>query len=1367
MASLPPIAELTALERATLLTMALWQEDLSQSKWFDMVRATGVKNSKDKALTFADIKEAIQALHQQGWLVQALGAGYQLDLRFNLERLFLAYNFLLEHENVRAWVALTRSWLPNHYYRPYLFKQPREFYRREIWLAMLGGELDKLPELEKNYLEANPDTGHFPLNALADAADGTALVAKFPAALQQHLLYQALVTATFDLPDCAHLPDYTAQQLTTALAEDPVFVEFSGWYLLVRGEFTQLAELQDKAPDLTLGFTAPLTLLQGDYPAALAQFGQLIKLQKQLSGGKAKQLTQLLGWLHLLCLFVSDANTHAKAIKAQLNALKQPRFNHCVQLFLLLLQHVTSPGSVNSDEVRMRFPKPQGSGIEGLFSALCLYWLDALSGDLAQQWLSERRQWLFDAEYTWVAAEFDALCASAFGIEQLQPSWHTDHNLTPLCQMFQPQERWQTLLAALGHIGRVDNQTSQTKDSRIVWVLRQSSYSINIEPREQKRSAKGQWGTGRAVALRRLQREPESVTSLTSADHAVIKCIESYEQGFYSQSCYELNPNKALHALVGHPLVFWEDALDAPVAIKRSNFYLQLQQQGGNYQLTLQPDELLAQQRLWREETPTSLLVYAYTTVVRDLNAVLGKGLTVPAQGKAKLLASIEHLAAQIAIHSDVTELTASIHTVPANTQLYGHLLPWQQGLRLQILLQPLAQGAWFKPGKGSANLVGELDGAPVQTNRDLAHELQQLNQLVQRCPALTAAEYDGHQWLLAEPELCLELLEQLQQLPDGVCHLVWPEGETMRIRRRASARDFALNLRQQSQWLHLDGELALDQDRVLTLKELLELVTSSNGRFVALGANDYLALTASFRQQLTDMAALATKSSRDGVQLSTLSAPLVSEWAEQAGKVQSNKGWQQLQTRMNDSASLQPALPSTLQTELRDYQQQGFAWLSRLAHWGVGACLADDMGLGKTIQTLALLLARAAGGPALVVAPVSVATNWRSEAAKFAPTLRVHWYHEVRDIAQLQALDVVICSYGLLQADIDNFTQTHWHTVVLDEAQAIKNDQTKRAKAALALHADFRMIATGTPIENHLGELWSLFQFINPGLLGTKEQFQRTFVTPIEQGDSNARQLLKKLVQPFVLRRTKSQVLQELPARTEIQLEVELSHDERHWYEALRQQSLDKLADATDGQAVQVLAEIMRLRRFCCHPNLVLPEKQLSGSKLAVFADTLSELLANQHKVLVFSQFVDHLAIVRRYLDEQQVSYQYLDGATAVPERKKRVDAFQSGQGEVFLISLKAGGSGLNLTAADYVIHLDPWWNPAVEDQASDRAHRLGQTRPVTIYRLVTQNTIEHKILALHSQKRELADSLLDGGDVAGKLDTAQLLELIRSAGH
>jgi SNF2 family DNA or RNA helicase len=429
-------------------------------------------------------------------------------------------------------------------------------------------------------------------------------------------------------------------------------------------------------------------------------------------------------------------------------------------------------------------------------------------------------------------------------------------------------------------------------------------------------------------------------------------------------------------------------------------------------------------------------------------------------------------------------------------------------------------------------------------------------------------------------------------------------------------------------------------------------------------------------------------------------------------------------------------------------------------------------MGLGKTLQALALLLARAPQGAALVVAPTSVCMNWVSEIARFAPTLNVILFgsgDRALALQDLKPFDLVICSYGLLQQETERFSAVPWHTIVLDEAQAIKNHQTKRAQAAMALQGDFRLICSGTPLENHLGELWSLFRFINPGLLGSLEDFNERYAGPIErQQDSEVRHRLRKLIGPFILRRTKSQVLSELPSRTEILRQVELSAEETALYEALRRAALERLADteAPAGQRhIQILAEIMKLRRACCNPQLVAPELGLPSSKLAAFGELLDELLANRHKALVFSQFVDHLSLIRQELDARGVRYQYLDGSTPMQERQKRVNAFQAGDGDVFLISLKAGGTGLNLTAADYVIHMDPWWNPAVEDQASDRAHRIGQTRPVTIYRLVAKQTIEEKIVDLHKHKRALADSLLEGSDLAARMSADDMLQLLQEA--
>lgn len=364
---------------------------------------------------------------------------------------------------------------------------------------------------------------------------------------------------------------------------------------------------------------------------------------------------------------------------------------------------------------------------------------------------------------------------------------------------------------------------------------------------------------------------------------------------------------------------------------------------------------------------------------------------------------------------------------------------------------------------------------------------------------------------------------------------------------------------------------------------------------------------------------------------------------------------------------------------------------------------------------------------------------------------------------------DIVVCSYNLLQLESKLFEKHHWHTVILDEAQAIKNYAAKRSQAVMRLKADFRMILTGTPIENHLGELWSLLEFVNPGFLGSQKEFQERFAVPIEREQNrNARQTLKRLLRPFLLRRLKSEVLHELPSKTETTIRIEMSEQEQLLYEAIRQRAVESITAATsdtksfESKRLQILAEIMRLRRACCHPKLVLPDSEIPGSKLAVFSETIEQLRENGHRVLVFSQFVDHLAILRSDLDRLKIGYQYLDGSTPTKVRQQAVAAFQRGEGDVFLISLRAGGFGLNLVGADYVIHMDPWWNPAVEDQASDRAHRIGQTRPVTIYRFITANTIEEKILDLHRSKRSLADELLADTDTVGKLTAEQLLELL-----
>ncbi|MCP4409634.1 MAG: DEAD/DEAH box helicase, partial [Gammaproteobacteria bacterium] len=666
-----------------------------------------------------------------------------------------------------------------------------------------------------------------------------------------------------------------------------------------------------------------------------------------------------------------------------------------------------------------------------------------------------------------------------------------------------------------------------------------------------------------------------------------------------------------------------------------------------------------------------------------------------------------------------------------------------------------------FHPGRGAATVLAEIEGKQLQTTRDLEIERQVAEQVLTQCPLLV--ENSAWEWLLDDPEDALDTLLGLQKMDDAIT-LDWPQGKKIRLSGETGITQMQVSVRKQRDWFSLEGGLRLDDGRVMEMSQLLELISQSPGHFVRLGEGEFLNLTQELRKRLEEIRAFS-----DQGRFHPLAATTLEDLTE-GMKVKAAKAWRDQLARLNDARDLRPEVPSTLQAELRDYQLEGFGWLARLAHWGAGACLADDMGLGKTVQALALILSRADQGPTLILAPTSVGMNWLEEASRFAPTLMPQRFgpgDRQRMLDEAGAFDLVVCSYGLLQSESERLCAVHWHTIVADEAQAIKNAFTKRSKAAMALSGDFRMITTGTPIENHLGELWNLFRFINPGLLGSLERFNQRFAFPIENNnDREARQRLKKLIRPFILRRLKSDVLTELPPRTEITLHVELSDAETALYEALRRQAVERMAEPQENpgqQRVRALAEIMRLRRVCCNPRLVMPETDISSAKLQAFAEIVKELRDNRHKALVFSQFVGHLALIREYLDAQGVSYQYLDGSTSTKNRKTAVDAFQAGRGELFLISLKAGGQGLNLTAADYVIHLDPWWNPAVEDQASDRAHRIGQQRPVTVYRLVARGTIEDKIVGLHRYKRDLADSLLEGSEMSGRMTVEDMLMLIR----
>jgi superfamily II DNA or RNA helicase len=460
-------------------------------------------------------------------------------------------------------------------------------------------------------------------------------------------------------------------------------------------------------------------------------------------------------------------------------------------------------------------------------------------------------------------------------------------------------------------------------------------------------------------------------------------------------------------------------------------------------------------------------------------------------------------------------------------------------------------------------------------------------------------------------------------------------------------------------------------------------------------------------------------------------------------------------------------APPAGLQASLRSYQVEGLTWLQNLRARGVGGILADDMGLGKTLQTIAHLLTEKEAGrldrPALIVAPTSLVSNWDREIAKFAPTLRVHVFHGSDRHAswdKAAGADVIITSYPILCRDEELVTKTAYHVVILDEAQTIKNMRSRAHASARAIDAEHRLCLSGTPVENHLGELWALLDFVNPGLLGDELHFGRFYRVPIEKGRNEERLMaLRELVAPYILRRLKRDVAKELPPKTEVMRPIELRGPQRELYESIRVAAHAEVRrlirkKGMAASTIPILGALTKLRQVCCDPRLVRMGSAgtiRESAKYDMFFELLEKQLEGGHRVLVFSQFTSMLALLAAGLKERKIAYSELTGATV--DRAAAVDKFEHGKAEVFLISLKAGGTGLTLTSADVVIHYDPWWNPAVQAQATDRAYRIGQKKAVMSYHLFAAGSVEERILGLQRSKRHVADAILGQGAAASVL--------------
>lgn len=1257
----------------------------------------------------------------------------------------------------------------------------KEYLKRDIRNAYFAHDIKLLTASLNNFREHFPDAGEEceGLAFLLESPDWSDLASQ-PDPLLYLLAWQILPHATRQLLDIGDF-ERKLLEIHDDLPNIAVFPLID--YEILKGNWSKAIAIAKQKPNNNARMLrqAWLFCVFGKDDRAMPLFTDALYEVRQLEGTHDFYFKTVGGIFFIFSLLRLGDSTSLQIAESHAEIGKHSGTWSKVYAMLL---HVIGHIRLKSipDELHLAY----GSNpLENFFCILCEYWLYSTLGENALNRLESLQDNARQNNFTWMAEECEELLNRCRQSNPIQRYHADDTNQIPfLIDCVQIRGSW---LAKLGKINAFFNSLERRPAKRLAWQASlgdsNNSQQLTVTPLEQTCGKNARWSKGRKFTAFRNQ-------NFCNPDHEAATFLDDYQISPQDKfACtilkeamlqLEQNPDQAgtvwghvFLALVGHARLY----LDGPdcrlLNCLEAKPFIRITHHANTLHLTLEPLSNEQDTLVTGFEHGDTIKVYVFDRELQLIRAHLGKTMPLPLDGSEELRLLLRNLCHRCDVVSDYPLDISGLTGETADPRIYVRLLPQDQGMRILFQVNPFApRDDFFAPGGGPLEtIVHTLDGSHRRV-RQVALELRQAELLLEACPILKlAVSPEPWTWLLSNPLDCYELTMQLRDALH-LCVVQWPDDKRLNNIRTVSMSNLSLRTQNYKDWFSLEGEIKIDEKHTATLQELLRKVNDSKSRFILLDDGQVIALSENFRRRLDELNRLG-EHTHESFRVHQFLQPVLGNILQEVKHLEHSRDWYTYTQRMEAALALEPEIPKTLKAELRHYQQEGFTWLFRLDALGAGACLADDMGLGKTLQAIALLLSKAAEGPSLVIAPTSVCSNWQREIARFAPALKVtvignNSTDRKEILNRMKAYGVLICSYGLLQSEIKMFEKIEWRIAVLDEAQAIKNYHAKRSQAALHINARFRLVTTGTPVENNLNELWTIFRFINPGLLGSREAFQRNFGIPIEREENKeASQHLNSLIKPFLLRRTKDQVLTELPPKTEIDLKIELSEEERNFYEALRREILTALESDEDrdgGMRMRVLSGIGKLRLATCHPSLA-GGSHIPGSKLDAFLELLQEILQNGHKTLVFSQFVKFLDVVRTALDAQNICYQYLDGTMPTRDRDAAVEGFQRGDTSVFLISLRAGGLGLNLTQADYVIHLDSWWNPAVENQASDRAHRLGQTKPVTIYRLLTQNTIEEKVQELHQWKKNLASSLLEGNDSVEAITTDDLIRLLRES--
>lgn len=945
---------------------------------------------------------------------------------------------------------------------------------------------------------------------------------------------------------------------------------------------------------------------------------------------------------------------------------------------------------------------------------------------------------------------------------------------------------WTYVLRELDEeLDRSDLAPEAAAPERIGFRLRTIAGRFVVEPVLQKRRKNGNgYSMGARIDWRDLRLKS---STLDAHDLRVVRA--HFDPMHFDPAASPSNGDAAvfacLSAMVDHPRCYVEGQGETPLVIETARLLVRFTEDASGSllpgfelgPLSLSPQQMQKAARDGRHVIAVSpsdpnhvVLAALNPATAAVVRAFAAAPVPISLDAKEDLLARLQPIWPMVDMELPPSWIGEVKRQEP---RLVVRLVPEQNGaLGVEVYVRPMPNGPAWPVSRGPSVVIGGVFSQRHSVQRDFAQEEALATALEDKLGLPAFAAEGAHTFYLPPGDGVFDWLSALKEHSADL-DVQWPRGGALQSGGTVGKGQLTLRVNTQREWFTVDGLARLNDGTDVRLAELLTAAREGR-RYVLVQGNRFAKLEDELRTLLA--ATEADLSRHQGAfKIGRTNAQALMQLIDQPGQLAADAAFESFRRRVNESQEVVPRVGEKLGATLRPYQWDGVRFLARLAHWEAGAVLADEMGLGKTLQALALLEHRSPMGPAIVVCPTSVSANWMQEAARFSPGLNVLAYREGGREKLLTALgpgDVLVASYAIVALDAEALSQVHFATLVLDEAQAIKNAQTERARAVRGLQADWKLALTGTPLENRLSELWSLFHTISPGLLGSWQRFRGVFGVPIERyGDPERRRRLAQVVRPYLLRRRKLDVAQELPPRTPLVRKVVLSAVEARHYETLRAATVEALSknkrkerDEHPDVRMMLLAALTRLRQLACHPRLVHPDAGPSSAKLDEVVRLALEFHDNGSRMLVFSQFRSFLDIVEPALTAAGLATMRLDGTTPARVRGELVDKFQAGQGDVFLISLKAGGVGLNLTGADVVIHLDPWWNPAVEDQASDRAHRIGQTKPVTIVRLVAQDTVEEAVLALHEDKRALLQGVLEGSDVAGALSIDDLVNLIKA---